>query len=102
MFLTGLVIHRGLTISHDEKLVAWSLVFLVVPTLPTLVASIPGYLLFIALLFSFARRSSKGLKRVRMAYPDGWKDWSVTWFKQNRIRHLRGVDLVRQPRGHLV
>jgi hypothetical protein len=36
MFLTGLMIHRGFTIPHDEKFVAWFLVFLVVPTLPAI------------------------------------------------------------------
>jgi hypothetical protein len=34
MFLTGLMIHRGFIIPHDEKLVAWFLVVLVVPAVP--------------------------------------------------------------------
>jgi hypothetical protein len=76
MFLTGLMIHRGLTISLDEKLVAWSLVFLVVPTLPTLVASIPGYRLFIAPLFSLPGEAAKALNALgrpfRMAGKIGW------------------------------
>jgi hypothetical protein len=76
MFLTGLVIHRGLTISNDEKLVARSLVFLVVSALPTLVASIPGYRLFIALLFSLPGESAKALnalrRPIRLAGKIGW------------------------------
>jgi hypothetical protein len=40
MFLTGLMRDHGLTLSHEEKLVAESLVFLVVPVLPTI--DLPG------------------------------------------------------------